>query len=67
MHLRKALIVGISVALASTRAIGADVPISCREAGKHVGEVRTVCGTMTQRSYRADIRGEPTFLNCGGV
>lgn len=33
------------------------------EASRHIGEVRTVQGTVVDASYRPDIGGEPTFLN----
>ena len=42
-----------------------DAPLGCKEAASHVGEVRTVCGRLVQGSYRPDVKGEPTFLNCG--
>lgn len=37
--------------------------ISCEEAIDYVGEIDTVCG-LFYASYRPDVRGEPTFLNC---
>jgi hypothetical protein len=37
------------------------------QAAEHVGEAATVCGVVTDASYRPDVRGEPTFLNFGGA
>ena len=40
-----------------------DQVISCEEARAHIGEFKTVQGVF-YASYRPDVRGEPTFLNC---
>jgi micrococcal nuclease len=37
--------------------------ISPSEASSHVGEVRTVCGTVVSPKYLASSRSQPTFLN----
>jgi hypothetical protein len=39
--------------------------LSPERAAEHVGEHATVCGVVAGASYRADVRGEPTFLNFG--
>jgi hypothetical protein len=63
----KIQVLALCLALTSVTAIyAADDPIRCTEALKHIGEVRTICGPLTQASYRQDVRGQPTFLNCGG-
>jgi len=44
----------------------ADLPVLAPEAAaERVGEHATVCGVVADASYRADVRGEPTFLNFG--
>jgi len=40
--------------------------LRCDEAANYLGKSGIVCGTLTQGIYRPDVRGEPTFLNCGG-
>ena len=36
---------------------------SAAEAGQHIGEEATVCGTVVSATYAARSRGRPTFLN----
>ncbi len=40
-------------------------PVPADEAGRHVGNVATVCGRVAGARYVAGIRGRPTFLNFG--
>jgi len=37
--------------------------LSARQAKDHVGEVRTVCGTVASTRYADRSKGQPTFLN----
>lgn len=37
--------------------------LSAAEAGQHIGEEATVCGTVVSATYAARSRGRPTFLN----
>jgi hypothetical protein len=39
--------------------------LSPPEAGKHIGENSTVCGTVASAHYAPKSRGQPTFLNLG--
>jgi hypothetical protein len=39
--------------------------LRCDQAANHVGNNATVCGILAEGSYRPDVRGEPTFLDCG--
>jgi len=58
-----ALLLSTALLAAPTRA---EIPVLTPEsAADHVGERVTVCGVVADVSHRADVRGEPTFLNFG--
>ena len=45
----------------------AELPqLAPHEAAAHVGEHAAVCGVVDEASYRADVNGQPTFMNFGG-
>lgn len=37
--------------------------LTAAEAGRHLGQVATVCGTVVTATYASRSRGQPTFLN----
>jgi hypothetical protein len=37
--------------------------ISAQDAAAHIGETRTVCGTVVSANYAVKSKGQPTFLN----
>jgi hypothetical protein len=39
--------------------------LSPEDAGQHVGETATVCGTVASAHYSPQSRGKPTFLDVG--
>ena len=52
-----ALVVSASIALAGVPSL------TPQQAGAHVGEVATVCGSVASAKYSARTKGQPTFLN----
>jgi len=49
-------------------AFGSPLPLAAAEviaqqAGSHVGETATVCGTVVSANYSVRTKGQPTFLN----
>lgn len=53
------LVVGL---LLTVSALAAD-SITALEAGEHIGETKTVCGTVASAHFATHSRGHPTFLN----
>jgi hypothetical protein len=57
------------VAFTSTQSVApAAIPagaITPRQAKRHIGRVKTVCGRVASTKYAKDSNGRPTFLNLG--
>jgi hypothetical protein len=53
----------VSLLIVATPAFAAD--LSPEDAGQHVGETATVCGTVASAHYSPQSRGKPTFLDMG--
>lgn len=51
------------VCLATSLPANAAAPLSAQEAGKHIGEIRTVCGEVASAKYAARSRRQPTFFD----
>jgi micrococcal nuclease len=43
--------------------LAAAAPLTSQEAGSHIGETATVCGTVASATYATRTKGQPTFLN----
>ena len=58
--IRKVLSAFLAVAFCAT---AQNANLTAREAKDHVGEVRTVCGTVASAHYATGSKGQPTFLD----
>ncbi|MBM4383208.1 MAG: DNA-binding protein [Deltaproteobacteria bacterium] len=57
----------LTIAVLLAAALASAKELTPAQAAAHVGEAATVCGVVSDASYRPDVRGEPTFLNFGGA
>jgi DNA/RNA endonuclease YhcR with UshA esterase domain len=57
------LLAAFAASAPSVRPALAQKRLTAAEAGDHVGEVATVCGTVASARYAASSKGKPTFLN----
>lgn len=53
----------LALVLVGATSTAAQSTITAHEAKDHVGETRTVCGTVASARYASRTKGQPTFLN----